>query len=687
MHKNLKKIILKVITLLLTTAMMLSGCGTSSDVSGNGMAGNQAMADDADSTDASGETSGLMKGFENLKNGRVDDAERKAAEAIQILTPAWTNTGKYQSAWDLTELYADEAAFMSDYNKLMGWAKSLADYEGTLTDKDSIYEYLKDAYNEEMNEIFDKLEAYASLGMSLDVSDNYYYDLNSKLDVLNEEYSHSVSFAAPEIMSIPYEERIEIFADDCFDDMRYLLSYYTSDASKDYSKEIRDKIAEISTYEDDGQEAYIKYQTTEYTPLDFEYTLGKSVPLTYANYSAIMQGPVDRELKIAAYNKYMEGYISRGDVYAGFLQDTISTKWKIASLYDYKTTMEYALAGDGLNKAVYDGVIKAARDSVKEYQRYLELHKRAMSLDEQYLFDVPHNPSGYDASAISFDDAIDITRQAVAVLGKDYADYYDQIVNGTNLDAVRGENRESGYYTLNGGKKTKPHIFANYSGTYASVSALSHELGHAVNYCYTNSNQPSWYSDVAIYDSEVCSIMHELLLNAYMVENASDDEEKLYYLSELLEIYSNSFFIQCMYSEFEDYLYKEVEAGRTLDTDKMNAKLLELSKKYRGDAVNEMGAECWMSVDHLHYCYYMYKYATSICYASSLADKILRGDSMAIAKYKEFMSAGSSTNSMNVLEIAGIDPESAATYKDASAYYSSLVDEYEKLLKSCGKIE
>ncbi len=175
--------------------------------------------------------------------------------------------------------------------------------------------------------------------------------------------------------------------------------------------------------------------------------------------------------------------------------------------------------------------------------------------------------------------------------------------------------------------------------------------------------------------------MHELLLDSYMIENAVSDEEKLYYLEYLINTYNTSLFTQCMYSEFEDYLYKSVEAGEELHSDEMNMKMAELMETYRGDAIAYNGPH-WMYMDHLYYGYYMFQYATSICYATSLMTAILDEDPVAISNYKEFMSMGSSDDAGNILKVAGVDPLDKAAYDRMNAYYKKLVDEYEEIINS-----
>ena len=115
------------------------------------------------------------------------------------------------------------------------------------------------------------------------------------------------------------------------------------------------------------------------------------------------------------------------------------------------------------------------------------------------------------------------------------------------------------------------------------------------------------YANATIFTQEVASTTNELLYYNYKMNNAADDEEKLYYLEELLDMFTNTFFYQLIYAEFEDNVYAAIEAGESLDAEQLSDKWTEVFKTYRGDSVVWLdGARYqWASISHLYYDYYM----------------------------------------------------------------------------------
>ena len=133
----------------------------------------------------------------------------------------------------------------------------------------------------------------------------------------------------------------------------------------------------------------------------------------------------------------------------------------------------------------------------------------------------------------------------------------------------------------------------------------------------------------------MASTTNELLYYTYKMNHAEDDEEKLYYLENVLSMFSGTFFSQMWYAEFEDYMYQIVESGSALDPEVLGDKWMELLDTYRGDAIIAYpdARYAWSEVPHFYYVYYVYQYASSVCYASSIAEGILNGEEGAVESY------------------------------------------------------
>ena len=74
----------------------------------------------------------------------------------------------------------------------------------------------------------------------------------------------------------------------------------------------------------------------------------------------------------------------------------------------------------------------------------------------------------------------------------------------------------------------------------------------------------------------------------------------------------------------------------------------------------------------------MYKYATGITTAVTIANNIISRGSEYFEKYKKFLSAGGSMPPLDIIRLAEVDLETDAPYKTAMAEFEATLDELEK---------
>ena len=227
-----------------------------------------------------------------------------------------------------------------------------------------------------------------------------------------------------------------------------------------------------------------------------------------------------------------------------------------------------------------------------------------------------------------------------------------------------------------------PWVLFNYNGYSDDVSTIAHEMGHAMYETLADENQPKQYHSPTLFTQEVASTTNELLYYNYKMSHAANDDEKLYYLQNALNLFTGTFFSQVVFAEFEDEMYKTIEAGGALDGEALSDRYLEILNTYRGDSIISFPESkyMWAEIPHFYEPYYVYKYATSITYAASIAQGILGGRERAVEDYLSFLKAGRSADPQTLLSIAGVDPLKEETYHAAMDYFKGLVDEYEQLV-------
>nr|MCR5688290.1 oligoendopeptidase F [Lachnospiraceae bacterium] len=144
------------------------------------------------------------------------------------------------------------------------------------------------------------------------------------------------------------------------------------------------------------------------------------------------------------------------------------------------------------------------------------------------------------------------------------------------------------------------------------------------------------------------------------------------------DLFITTLITQCKYSEFEDYCYKILESGGSLNGDDLNRKWLELTRLYDGDNVkiDDDSGIGWARIPHLYNNYYVYQYATSITYAASICNLVDKNGQDEIDDYIRFLKAGTSISPADSLRIANVDTLDDKTYEEAGTLIKKLIDEY-----------
>ena len=588
----------------------------------------------------------------------------------------------YPTQWDLTEVYPDLDAWNADYEKVMELLPQHENYRGTLNTAQGIYDYIQFAYLGELTQMQCRLSLYADLGYNLNPADPTFTTLFAKLNVMSSQEAQYIAFVEPEIFSLPLETRQELLSDPLLAPYAYWMRSYVDPDHQPFSEETNTALAILSPAIGRAESIYNILRDVDLPDPIITMPDGTEAELSEELYTRIVySNDYDREFKALANQTLLTKPLSFVNTFTALLEDAVRTNWASAQLNNYATSREAALAASDVDPAIYDMVIEAAHEGAPDYQRYLSAHKRGLGLEEQYPFDLPTYVSDFEAAETPYEEAVDEVRAALSVLGEDYIAHYDALVNSSHLDVYPTDTKISGAFSTQVGEEYLPYMLFNYVGYSSDVSTLAHEMGHAIYSRYSSENQIGLYSEPTIFTHEVASTTNELLYYTYKMNNAATEDERLFYLENVLSMFAGTFFVQALYAEFEDAAYQTVEAGDSLDGEALSDLWTELYATYRGDTIKTYpdGRYQWTQVPHFYYNYYVYQYATAVAYADSICQRITSGEEGAVEDYLAFLKLGSSAAPAELLATADVDPLNAETYQRALDFFGGMVDEYEQI--------
>jgi oligoendopeptidase F len=222
------------------------------------------------------------------------------------------------------------------------------------------------------------------------------------------------------------------------------------------------------------------------------------------------------------------------------------------------------------------------------------------------------------------------------------------------------------------------------------VSTMAHELGHSMQSYLSNKKQPYPLADYQIFVAEVASTFNEVLLFNYMIKNETNDDIKLSLLMNWLDGFKGTLFRQTQFADFELKIHEAAEKGLPLTGETLSKMYMDMVKSYYGSDIgickidNYLEME-WAYIPHFYYNFYVYQYSTSFTASIALAEKVMSGDTIALKRYIEFLSAGGSDYPIELLKKAGVDMTTAEPFEKTIASMNKVMDEIEKILDKKSK--
>ena len=583
--------------------------------------------------------------------------------------------------WDLSTIFRSQKEFEAFYQETKKLIEEYPKFKTHVMDSGkSFYQALTDYY--EISRRISKLYSYAHMKSDEDVSNNKNQELVERVLNLYDISSKNSYFLTPEIIQVD-DSKIEQF-------------YQEENRLLEYKKEIHDiykyKEHTLSECEEKilssmgkalGQNEQT-YSVLTDSDLKFGTIIdenGNEVELTDTNYSLFISSK-DRRVRMDAFSKLYETYKQFRNSITSTLNGHVKENVSLSEIRKYSSCFASSLLKDDLDEKVYESLVQTVHSHLDVFQKYYELKKDVLGIDELHLYDVYVDLIKENQKRYSFLEAKEIIFKALSVLGEDYLKDLENAFTEKWIDIYPNKNKRGGAYS-GGSYDTNPFVLLNYQGKIEDVSTLAHELGHSMHSYYTRKNQPYQYGDYPIFVAEVASTTNEIILAKYLIENSNDKNEKLSAINHLLELFKGTIYRQTMFEEFEQYVYSLVEKDDVITADKLCKKYLELNEFYFGKDIvcDELIQYEWEKVPHFFYNFYVYKYATSISAACDIATRILAHDEGALNSYLEMLKSGSTKTPLETLEIAGVDMTDDRVYESAISMFSDTIEEFKKVYK------
>lgn len=581
--------------------------------------------------------------------------------------------------WDLTLIYKTEEDFNKDLEIAKKEVEKVKEYEGhILDDSNSLLNYLR--YSDNTERMMYKLYYYANLNSDADTTNTHYQELLGKVQNLIQKYSINSSFVTPELMKQDYNKVLK-FIEENKDLKEYSFALEQIYKGKEHTlSEVEEKLLSTLSNAFISEDAFEKLTDADMEFPDLNVN-GKILPFNESLYGVYMRDP-DRKVRLQALKTLLETYAKYKNTIATTFQGNVALLAASAKIHKFNSSLEASLDNDNLKPEIYNNLIDTINENLKTVQKYYDLIKEELKLDDFHFYDV-YVPMVKDIDKdYTFEEAKAMLFEALKPLGDQYLKDLEKAFTERWIDIYHNKGKRGGAYS-SGFYDTKPYVLLNFEGKFDDVSTLFHELGHSMHSYYSRSNNTYVNSSYNIFVAEVASTVNELFLIRYLLNKSTDKEEKKYLLNHLMILYATTVYRQVMFAEFERDMHKAYEDGEILTHEFLEKNYLELVKKYFGPnvTIDDYMKYEWTRIPHFYYNFYVYKYAIGLSCATKIVNDILNNKENALENYLAFLKTGGSMYPADELKVAGVDVFSKEVYEEAIKSFDDAIEEYKKLTK------
>lgn len=581
--------------------------------------------------------------------------------------------------WDLSDYFATEKDWNKAFEELQTFLGSFKQFEGKLNNHEDILKCLQ--HQTIMQIKLEVLYVWAHLRTSEDATNSAHEERLNRVQSLATTLGVETSFVHVELSNndTAFLNQLknnalfsdyDVYLDDIIRHKPHILPL-ESEMILEHTGEFASGFSNVFNKFNDADIRFPKVKDSN----------GKRHVLSHSNYANLLESK-DRELRKNAMIAMHKAYKNFNNTLSANYIANVKKNAVYAKIKHFESAIEQSVFGENASKKVYETLIASVKENLVVFHSYFELKRKTLGYEEYAVWDNFSKMSEKSGLKLEFHEAIELIKKACKPLGKEYVSLLDKAVTEKWIDYGINLGKDSGAFST-GAYSKKPVVLMSYEKNTQSVFTLAHELGHALHTYYSNQKQPYPKAGYEIFVAEVASNVNEMLLLFYLLNQATDKDEKLFLLDQFMSNFRGSVLRQTMFAEFEEFAHAQYEANLPISSDVLNKKYWELNQTYFGKNVvlfDELQYE-WSRIPHFYNAFYVYKYATGLICAIALTKQLIEGKSESQKAYQQFLSAGCSLPPIELLKQAGANLESKKTFDQAFGFAKDMLKQWQELLK------
>ncbi len=585
-----------------------------------------------------------------------------------------------EETWDLSQMFENDEAWEAAAAATPAEIEKVAEFRGRFSEGPAVIRQALDAYYR-LEESLGKLVVYALLRRDEDQTKTESLTRADKAIQINVLASQQLSFVTPELVGLSAEEMAAAIASEELAPYRFQLEDIERGRAHVRSEEVETVLAQLSEVLGGSSQVMSALDNADIDYGSITDEDGNEIHLTKGRYAVVQEGR-NREVRAAASEAFHKEYLNHTYTFGSLHANSVKRDVAGAQIRGHESARAAALFGNNIPTSVYDTLVTTVREKATPLvDRYLQLRKRALGLDELKSYDLRVPLAPEIRKQYSFQEAVDIVLDGVGALGEQYVTDLRDGFNSRWVDVHENKGKRSGAYSW-GAYGAPPVMLMNWNSTLDDVFTLAHEAGHSMHSFYAENAQPIQYAGYSIFLAEIASTVNEVLLNWHLLNQpeGQDPVQRFALLNRFADTYLGTVSRQTMFAEFEQRTHDIVESGGALVPEVLSDLYAELFAAYNpGVDIDDSVRITWARIPHFYTAFYVYQYATGMSSAINLATAVRDEGDAARDRYLKMLAAGGSDYPMNVLKAAGVDLETSAPIERGIEEFERVLSEMEKL--------
>lgn len=426
---------------------------------------------------------------------------------------------KTQYKFDLTKMYADQAAWAADVAKVKSIADTMATFRGKVLASPADLLAVMDLQRS-ASDVIVKLYAYGEFRQAVNTDDRGPFDAYERLMA---DYGARTSFVDAEMKNLTQVQLAQLLsAEPKLVPYRFLLEDAVRMGPHMLGEAQEALLAKLGPDLTSWQVALFQ-KTFDRTPFPKVQADGKEMD-SYRDFDALMQNP-DRAVREKAFKGTYRTFEQISDLVGFALVQEMKTYNEEAKLRGFDTYFDDQLFRRYLSRPQVDnlfGQIEMRRPIYDRYQSW-----RAAQIQKDYgiakaaIWDMDLPLKGAEPPRFTADEGVKLTLDSLSVLGPDYSRELGLLLDPKNgrVDIVGGPKRGQGAFC----EGYFGYFMDNYQGLLDNVATMAHESGHAIHHrLVTNKRGSILLADGPAYMTESFAMFNEWLVRDRLFKTEKD---------------------------------------------------------------------------------------------------------------------------------------------------------------------